>query len=70
MMVINLIIKSFSIFVILTLFHIMLGNLDEQTVALIVFAAAAIIFSGAFISAVLKDKVQKRKTSGQTVFGS
>lgn len=70
MTVLSITVKSFSIFITLTVLHFMLGNLDAQTVALIVFVAAAIIFSGAFISAVLKDKVQKRKTSQQTVFES
>ncbi|MBS4034628.1 MAG: hypothetical protein KGZ85_09195 [Ignavibacterium sp.] len=46
----------------------MLGSLDTKTIALLVFLASGIIFSVVFISAILKDRVHRRKTSQQTVF--
>lgn len=50
--------------------YFMPGHLDSQTIALIVLLIAGIIFSAAFISALVKDRVQRRKTSQRTVFGS
>ena len=62
--------KSFSIFLILVVMYFMLGHSDSQIIALLVLIVAAIIFSAAFISALVKDRVQRRKTSQHTVFDS
>lgn len=61
-------IKTISIFLTLIVIKFMLGSLDAKSIALLVFLAAGIIFSAAFISAIVKDRVQRRKTSQQTVF--
>ena len=61
-------IKAISIFFTLIVIKFMLGSLDTKTIALLVFLAAGIIFSAAFFSAIAKDRVQRRKTSQQTVF--
>lgn len=62
--------KSFSIFSILVVMYFMFGHSDSQTIALLVLIVAGIIFSAAFISAFVKDRVQRRKTSQLTVFES
>ncbi len=62
--------KSLSIFLILVVMYFMLGHSDSQIIALLVLIVAAIIFSAAFISALVKDRVQRRKTSQHTVFDS
>lgn len=61
-------IKAISFFLTLMVIKFMLGSLDTKTIALLVFLAAGIIFSAAFISAIVKDRVQRRRTSQQTVF--
>lgn len=50
--------------------YFMLGHLDSQTIALLVLLIAVIIFSAAFFFALVKDRVQRRKTSQPTVFRS
>lgn len=62
--------KSISIFITIMVMYYMLGSFNTQTIALIVFLFAGAIFSAAFISAMIKDRVQRRKTSQLTVFES
>jgi hypothetical protein len=61
-------IKAITIFLTLIVIKFMFGSLDTKSIALLVFLAAGIIFSAAFISAIVKDRVQRRRTSQQTVF--
>lgn len=67
---ISLILKTISIFLTLIVIHFMLGNFNPQSIALIIFGVAGVIFSTAFIYAKLKDRMQRRKTSQITVFES
>lgn len=62
--------KSISVFLILMVLHFMFGNLDTRDIAFIVFAVAVVILSAVFISAAVKDRIQRRRASSQTVFGS
>lgn len=67
---ISFILKAISIFLTLIVIHFMLGNFNSQSIALIIFGVAGVIFSAAFIYAKLKDRMQRRKTSQLTVFES
>lgn len=60
----------FSILLLLIVMYFMPDHLDSQTIALLILLFAVIIFSAVFIIALVKDKVQRRKTSQHTVFGS
>lgn len=63
-------VKVFTIFLINTMIYFMLGYTDTQTIALLVFLIAGIIFSAAYLSAKMKDRTQRKKVSHFTVYNS
>jgi ABC-type antimicrobial peptide transport system permease subunit len=63
-------VKAITIFLINLVMYYFLGNSDTQTIALIVFLIAVIMFSAAFLTAKVKDRIQRRKVSHYTVYNS
>ncbi len=53
--------RSIIIFAVIQAISFALGSSDAVTIAIIVLASAVLIFGSVFISAFLKDRIQKRK---------
>lgn len=63
-------VKAFTIFLINLVMYYMLGHTETHTIALLVFLIAGIIFSAAFLTAKVKDRIQRRKITHYTVYNS
>lgn len=61
--------RSFLIFSAVQLAAFGLGMGDSETIALVIFAIAVLIFGSVFVSAVFKDRVEKKRFV-KTIFGS
>lgn len=61
--------RSFLIFAVIQLTVLGLGMSDSETIALVIFALAVLIFGSVFIPIFLKDRLQKKRFV-RTVLGS